>query len=190
MVNAAFVSSGRITMLQLSVFNIPCTNTGNVISIASASFSASAFIRTTASPSFTTRTRQSNRFSPCPSITADGSAVPSITSNVSPSSSNTARTVCATSNSLCTFADSTTSSFSTKKRGACKRSIRSFRVITSTDASPTCVFMPITQPRSFHVVRLSGRSKSNVASPASSVSTAAIHTALSARSFRIIGWGP
>ena len=84
----------------------------------------------------------------------------------------------------------TTSSFSTKKRGACSLTMRFFRVMTSTEASPTWVLEPMTQERSFQVVRLSGRVKLISPWPSASVVKSAIHTALSARLLRIMGCGP
>ena len=60
--------SGRITPENDSILSMPWTYTGNRISMASDSSSVRAFMRTTASPSRATFTRQSTRFSPPASI--------------------------------------------------------------------------------------------------------------------------
>ena len=85
------------------------------------------------------------------------------------------------------MADSTTSSFWTKKRGACSRSSRFFEVMTSALPSPTRVPLPMAQTRIFQVVRFSGSGSGITAVPSASVASAATQTAVSANSLRTTG---
>ena len=88
---------------------------------------------------------------------------------------------------LWTFADSTTSSFSTKNLGASTRTIRSLRVTISVSACPTLVPGPIVPVLTFQVVRLSGSVNSNSAVPSGAGASAAIQNAVSAKLMRMTG---
>src|SRR5207245_3613234 len=83
-----------------------------------------------------------------------------------------------------TLAERTTRSRSTKKRGAWRRTRRSFRVTTSAVALPTWALE--VQPRvvARQVVRLSGQVKVTVALPRASVTTEGVQKAVSAKFVR------
>ena len=85
---------------------------------------------------------------------------------------------------LRTMALSMTMSFSTKKRGACKLTMKSFVVRNSAEACPTCRAEVTTQAAAFHVVRLSGMSTGTATMPSSSVLSVPHHLMLSAKLVR------
>ena len=85
------------------------------------------------------------------------------------------------------LAERTTSSFSTKNRGAWRRRRRFFLVTTSAEPSPTSVPRPMAQVLIFHAVRFSGMAKETSAQPSASVSIAAAQNAVSANFVRTVG---
>ena len=76
---------------------------------------------------------------------------------------------------------SITTSFSTKKRGACMLTMKSFVVRNSAEACPTCNPGVMTQAEAFHVVRLSGISTGTATFPSSSVLSVPHHLMQSAK---------
>ena len=89
---------------------------------------------------------------------------------------------------LWTLAESTTSSFWTKNRGAWSRTSRSFVVMISASPWPTLVPGPSVQVLTFQVVRLSGIGNSTSAVPSAAVVRAAAQKAVSAKLVRTTGW--
>ena len=83
----------------------------------------------------------------------------------------------------------TTSSWSTKKRGACNRTSKFLRVVTSVSPWPTLVPSPMAQVLIFQPVRLSGILNRTSACPEVSVVIDPAQKAVSAKFERIVGCG-
>ena len=169
---------------------MPCAYAGSRRSTASPSSSLRASSTRRTSPALGTRTRQSTRtWSPAGIVSPSKAACVGGPSPVaprisSPSTVSAARATIASSVLLFRLPESVSSSPARKKRGACRRAIRGWRVRVFAVAMPKRA--PSSTARTFVLQRVveSGYSKRSVACPFSSVTTSGVQKAVARKSLR------
>ena len=191
-------SPGSTTALPAWSCFMPCTSTGKFICMASPVEPDAASMATAAVPSLMAAVHQLTTACPWAGTSTSRTAELSV-SAASPFTARASagrssrqpsfremetRARTALSVRLRTRALSITTSFSTKKRGACMLTMKSFVVRNSAEACPTCNPGVMAQAAAFQVVRLSGISTGTVTFPSSSVLSVPHHLMQSAKLVR------